>query len=121
MKISEILALKKANAASTILKFEPLEVAKEPVVIESRSLSREVGEGIDTTPTNASHAERLWNVALNCLESQLCLMRDPKEPEVIWIAIRPSTPDNWEPILLHKLPYSLYNHPRYVHPEDCPF
>ena len=63
MKISEILALKKANAASTILKFEPLEVAKEPVVIESRSLSREVGEGIDTTPTNASHAERLWNVA----------------------------------------------------------
>jgi hypothetical protein len=89
-----------------------------PNQMEKRSLSEADGEAIPLTPTNASAAVSMWHEAMNAFQSDLCLMRDPNNPEYAWFAVRldhlPS-----DPILLHRLP--LYEHPRTVRAENEPF
>lgn len=89
-----------------------------PNQMDRRSLSEADGEAIPLTPTNASKAVSMWHEAMNAFQSDLCLMRDPNNPEFAWFAVRldhlPS-----DPLLLHRLP--LYEHPRTVRPDNEPF
>jgi hypothetical protein len=73
-------------------------------------LSASVGEAIDMTPTNADAETATWHQALNAYDSMLCLMRDPYEPEVVWLAVRADRP-SLPPILIHRLPWVIYDHP----------
>jgi hypothetical protein len=51
---------------------------------------------------------------MNSFESSLCVMRDPKEPETVWLAIRPDR-DGLPPLLVHRLPWLLWDHPTASH------
>ncbi len=85
---------------------------------DRRSLSEPDGEAIPMTPTDATPAVAAWHQAMNAFDSELCLMRDPLNPEFAWFAVRfADQPQN--PILLHKLPF--WEHPRTVRPDDQPF
>jgi hypothetical protein len=86
------------------------DVAEKAHHAESRSLSRPSGEAIPMTPTNAQGEVATWHEALNSFESSLCVMRDPKEPEVIWLAVRAERA-GLPPILIHRLPWLLWDHP----------
>jgi hypothetical protein len=87
---------------------------------EPRSLSRTAGEAIDMTPVKADNEVETWHAALNAFESSLCVMRDPKEPDVIWLAVRPDR-EGLPPLLVHRLPWVLWNHPQEIRPDNEPF
>jgi hypothetical protein len=137
--ISEIIAAKAARAAAErapevapgkprgsglVLNSAPLPKPPEPPAPpeapEPRSLSRPAGETIPMVPTRAEKEEATWHEALNSFESQLCAMRDPLDPETIWLAVRPNRA-GLPPILLHRLPWALWEHPATVRKEDEPF
>ena len=86
---------------------------------EPRSLSHPKGEAIPMTPSNAVGEVATWHEALNSFESSLCVMRDPHEPDVIWLAVRAER-KGLPPILLHRLPWCLWDHP-HTPTEDEPF
>ena len=95
-------------SASTPL---PVAVAAEKAhYSEARSLSCTAGEAIPLTPADADKEVATWHEATNSFESSLCVMRDPKEPEVIWLAVRADR-EGLPPILLHRLPWLLWDHP----------
>lgn len=71
---------------------------------------------MDMTPTLATTAEQAWNQALNAFESELCLVRDPKDPERAWLALRINEQD---PLLLKSFP--LYEHPRQERSDNEPY
>ena len=92
--------------------------APAPLLPERRSLSEPEGEAIPLAPLDATPAVAAWHEAMNAFDSELCLMRDPINPEFAWFAVRfADQPQN--PILLHKLPF--WEHPRTVRPESEPF
>ena len=80
--------------------------AKTPL----RSLSETKGEAIPLTPCNASREVETWHEAMNSFESSLCVMRDPQDSDVVWLAIRPDR-DGLPPILIHRLPWTLWDYP----------
>ena len=80
--------------------------AKTPL----RSLSETKGEAIPLTPCNASREVETWHEAMNSFESQLCVMRDPADSDVVWLAIRPDR-EGLPPILIHRLPWTLWDYP----------
>lgn len=106
-------------AASMILKRDtpPSSLSSLP---SPRSLSASVGEAIDMTPTNADAETATWHQALNAYDSMLCLMRDPYEPEVVWLAVRADRP-SLPPILIHRLPWVIYDHPHTPRHPNEPF
>jgi len=106
-------------AASMILKRDtpPSSLSSLP---SPRSLSASVGEAIDMTPTNADAETATWHQALNAYDSMLCLMRDPYEPEVVWLAVRADRP-SLPPILIHRLPWVIYDHPSTPRHPNEPF
>ena len=75
-----------------------------------RSLSRSEGEAIPMTPCNADKEVTTWHEALNAFKSQLCVMRDSMDSDVVWLAVRPDRRD-LPPILLHRLPWAIWNYP----------
>jgi hypothetical protein len=77
---------------------------------ERRSLSQRQGEAIPMTPLNADLEATTWHQAMNSYETDLVVMRDPIEPEVAWLAVRPERSD-LPPILLHRLPWAIWNYP----------
>lgn len=77
---------------------------------ERRSLSQRQGEAIPMTPLNADLEATTWHQAMNSYETDLVVMRDPSEPEVAWLAVRPERSD-LPPILLHRLPWAIWNYP----------
>lgn len=86
---------------------------------EPRSLSQTSGEAIPMVPINADAETQTWHAALNAFESELCLMRDPQDSEVAWLAIRPYR-DGMPPILLHRLPWLMWDYP-HTPTENEPF
>jgi hypothetical protein len=131
MTIAEIIAAKKAKqgalpgkrsqglvlSASTPLPSPVPAVVLEP---EIRSLSLPQGEAIPMTPTSADKEEATWHEALNSFESSLCVMRDKDEPEVIWLAVRAERA-GLPPILLHRLPWLLWDYPMTINDSDIPY
>lgn len=95
-------------SASTPL--QPAETAEKAHHRELRSLSQPEGEAIPLTPCNASQEVVTWHEATNAFESQLCAMRDPQDSDVVWLAIRADR-DGLPPILLHRLPWTLWDYP----------
>lgn len=77
---------------------------------EERALSATSGEVIDMTPVGADPATVAWHAAQSALESDLCVMRDPSDPEACWLALTSAGPDR-QPLLLHRLPWLLYEAP----------
>jgi hypothetical protein len=89
---------------------QPAEVATKAHHAALRSLSQPEGEAIPLTPCNASQEVKTWHEAMNAFESQLCVMRDPQDSDVIWLAIRADR-DGLPPILIHRLPWTLWDYP----------
>jgi hypothetical protein len=89
---------------------QPAETAEKAHHKELRSLSQLEGEAIPLTPCNASQEVETWHEAMNAFESQLCVMRDPLDSDVIWLAIRADR-DGLPPILIHRLPWTLWDYP----------
>lgn len=136
--IAEILAAKKAAATTpgkpkhrslVISKTTPADDAPKNELdhgfppnwlTEPRSLSHPKGEAISMTPTAADKEVATWHEALNSFESSLCVMRDPREPDVIWLAVRAERA-GLPPILLHRLPWTLWDHPATERPDNEPF
>jgi hypothetical protein len=104
----------KPKAAAIVLSAKaplpPADVAEKAHHAEQRSLSRNQGEAIPLTPVNADKEVETWHEALNAFESSLCVMRDPKEADVVWLAIRPDR-EGLPPLLVHRLPVLLWDHP----------
>jgi hypothetical protein len=88
----------------------PAEIAERAHHAELRSLSRTSGEAIPMTPANADKEVATWHEALNSFETALCVMRDPTDSEVVWLAVRPDR-NGLPPILLHRLPWLLWDYP----------
>ncbi len=89
---------------------QPAVIAEKAAHKENRSLSRTNGEAIPMVPINATAEERTWHEALNAFETELCVMRDPQDSEVVWLAVRPYR-EGMPPILIHRLPWTLWDHP----------
>ena len=89
---------------------QPAEVAQKAHHSELRSLSQPQGEAIPLTPCNATREVETWHEATNAFESQLCVMRDPQDSDVVWLAIRADR-DGLPPILLNRLPWTLWDYP----------
>ena len=90
---------------------QPAETAEKAHHAALRSLSQPEGEAIPLTPCNASQEVSTWHEATNAFESPLCVMRDPQDSDVIWLAIRADR-DGLPPILLNRLPWTLWDYPR---------
>lgn len=88
----------------------PAMTPQQPAQPEERSLSATQGEAIPMTPINADAETQTWHAALNAFDSELCVMRDPMDSEVVWLAVR-SYRDGMPPILIHRLPWTLWEHP----------
>ena len=89
---------------------QPAETTEKAHHKELRSLSETQGQAVPLTPCNASREVETWHEALNSFESQLCVMRDPADSDVVWLAIRPDR-EGLPPILLHRLPWILWDYP----------
>jgi hypothetical protein len=89
---------------------QPAVIAEKAAHKEKRSLSQTSGEAIPMVPINADPEETTWHAALNAFETELCLMRDPQDSEVAWLAVR-SYRAGMPPILLHRLPWILWDQP----------
>jgi hypothetical protein len=98
------------RSAGIILRKELSELSSEAPCGERRSLSQRQGEAIPMTPLNADLEATTWHQAMNSYETDLVVMRDPIEPEVAWLAVRPERSD-LPPILLHRLPWAIWNYP----------
>ncbi len=85
-----------------------------------RNLAEFSGETLPLTPTDAPEAVARWHAVLESFETDLCLMRDPSDPEVCWLALR-NTSTQLPPALLHRLPWLLWEHPRTERPPSQPF
>ena len=89
---------------------QPAEVAEKAHHAELRRLSETRGEAVPLTPCNASREVETWHDAMNSFESQLCVMRDPQDSDVVWLAIRADR-EGLPPILIHRLPWTLWDYP----------
>lgn len=85
-----------------------------------RALGATQGELIPMTPTGAGEHTRAWHQARVALQSDLCVMRDPEDPEACWLALRPEL-GQLEPLLLHRLPWLLWDHPAAPALADLPY
>lgn len=95
-------------SASTPL---PVAVAAEKAHhAEARSLSQPQGEAVPVLPVTADAATTAWHQAINAFESELCLMRDPVDPERGWLALR--LDGQPQPLLLKS--FMLFDHPAAV-------
>ena len=77
---------------------------------------RTLGEPV-TAPQPLSIAEA-WGATLGCTEQDLCLLRDPTDPETCWLAVRHQECIH-PPILIMRLPWMLWEPP--MTDEDIPF
>lgn len=89
---------------------QPAIIAEKAAHKENRSLSRTSGEAIPMVPKDADLETQTWHEALNAFETELCVMRDPQDSEAVWLAVRPYR-DGMLPILIHRLPWTLWDHP----------
>jgi len=89
---------------------QPAVIAEKAAHKENRAISQTFSEAINMAPVKADAEESTWHEAMTAFESQLCVMRDPNEPEIIWLAVRPNR-QGLPPILLHRLPWVLWNYP----------
>ena len=89
---------------------QPAETAEKAHHAALRRLSQPEGDAIPLTPCNATQEVETWHEAMNAFESQLCVMRDPLDSDVIWLAIRADR-DGLPPILIHRLPWTLWDYP----------
>lgn len=83
-----------------------------------RALGQTEGEAIDMTPLAADPCIKDWHKAVTAFSTELCLVRDPVDPERAWLAVRLDE-DPMHPLLLKDL--MLYEHPRTQRPPNEPF
>lgn len=105
---------------SAAMPLHPADVAQKAHHAELRNLSRTSGEGVDMTPAAADKETATWHAALNGFESDLVVMRDPESPETCWLAVRPLR-TGLPPILILRLPWTIWEHPQTIRPEDIPY
>lgn len=87
---------------------------------EPRSLSETALQAIPVVPVDADAPTVAWHEVMNSLDTQLCVMRDPVDPEACWLAVRPDKA-GLKPILIHRLPWLLWEHPATPKTEDAPY
>jgi hypothetical protein len=69
-----------------------------------RALGATQGELIPMTPPGADATTRAWHEARVALEGELCVVDDPDEADVCWLALRPCR-GRHATLLLHRLPW----------------
>jgi len=115
--IAEIIAAKNAKKKPLVIgqtqPVKPVAVKDEP-----RALSMTEGESLDLTPVNADELTARWHSCLNAFETELCVMRDPRDSERAWLALRLSGREE-DPLLLKS--FMLFDHPRQVRQANEPF
>jgi hypothetical protein len=89
-----------------------------PEDMAPRSLGASEGETIDMTPLEADPCILDWHKAVNAFSTELCIMRDPVDPERAWLAVRLDE-EPLHPLLLKDLP--IYEHPRAHRKPNEPF
>lgn len=89
---------------------QPAILAEKAAHKENRAISQTFSEAINMTPFKADAEETTWHEAMTAFESQLCVMRDPQDSDVVWLAVRPNR-EGLPPILIHRLPWTLWEHP----------
>ena len=105
--------LNRTQAADPQPKGVPAEEVPRAPEPKRRSLSERQGEAVPLVPEGADTELATWHHCMNAFETELCLMRDPEDPEVAWLAVRPLRVD-MNPILIHRLPWLLWEHPATV-------
>ncbi len=125
MTIAEKIAMMQGGTPASKLLSKPMLVssspAKEQKKIEEadeRNLSQTSGHGVDHTPVMATETQQAWNQALNSFASEMCIVSDPKDPEMAWIALRINGQEE-RPLLLYRLQY--WQHPLTIRQETDPF
>jgi len=73
-----------------------------------RSLGATEGETIDVTPLEADECIKDWHKAVNAFATDLCIMRDPVDPERAWLAVRLEEAPR-HPLLIKDL--LIFDHP----------
>lgn len=86
-----------------------------------RSLGAMSGEELPMCPQGADPETLRWHHAIQAFDTELCAMRDPSDPECVWLALRHYDKPELPPLLLHRLPVLLWDHPQRVLPEGHPF
>lgn len=125
MTIAEKIAMMQGGTPASKLLSKPMLVSSSPAPepkkieeAEERNLSQTMGHGIDHTPVNATQPQQMWNEALNAFASEMCIVNDPKDPEMAWIALRLNGTEE-RPLLLYRLPY--WEHPMTIRKDNEPF
>lgn len=126
MTIAEKIAMMQGGTPASKLLSKPMLVSSSPAPekkmpeepVEHRSLSQTIGEAIDQTPTTPVQGISQWNDALNAFQSEMCIVSDPKDPEMAWIALRLNGKEE-RPLLLYQLPY--WEHPLMQRKPNAPF
>ena len=108
----------KALVLSASTPLPAADVAQTAHYKDRRSLGETDGEGIDLTPLTADQCIKDWHKAVNAFSTDLCIMRDPIDPERAWLAVRLED-EPMHPLLLRDLP--LYEHPRTARQANQPF
>lgn len=83
-----------------------------------RSLGSSDGEGIDVTPLDADACIKDWHKAVNAFATDLCIMRDPLDPQRAWLAVRLED-EPLHPLLIKDL--LIYDHPMAERRPNEPF
>lgn len=118
-KIAAMQQTGKSPVKSLVLTSAPApEIKKTEEKVEERSLSQTYGQGINQVPLTASPETAAWHSALNSFSSELCIVNDPQNLEIAWLAIKMKD-KNLQPILLHQFPF--WEHPMTVRQNNDPF
>jgi hypothetical protein len=127
MTIAEKIAMMQGGTPASKLLSKPMLVSSSPapepkkieeVEAEERNLSQPSGHGVDHTPISATQPQQMWNQALNAFASEMCVVNDPVDRELVWIALRINGTEE-RPLLLYRLPY--WEHPLTIRQDNEPF
>ena len=99
---------------SAAMPLHPADIAQKAHHAAARKLSQPL------SPAAPLPTAEAWGSVLGCTEQDLCIMRDPADPETCWLAVRHQE-CNHAPILILRLPWTIWEHPQTIRPEDIPY
>lgn len=102
----------KSKAASLVLSQRMPEQVPEP------EPARKLAAPLSQAPTFQTDAA--WGAVLASTVADLCVMRDPADPEACWLAVR-HIECTHPPIMILCLPWLLWEHPQAAKPEEEPY
>jgi hypothetical protein len=109
-EITEIMPLILAGDGYQLTISPEAEARKAAMLAKSESVTTVTSNDDSAAAQRHTRSLAAMQQALNAFETELCLMRDPVDLEVAWLAVRPYRV-GMPPILLHRLPWILWDQP----------